>query len=124
MAITISFRKEVNVDLNRYYDAFSGSLKKQINDEMFKLLGGERKNGKSRVVGATSHMGKFKLTTKTPDKNSKVAAVMTDLRASTGKNEIIERAEIEKFGVSRGLKRTNVINNMVRGGYLTSVDGA
>jgi hypothetical protein len=40
MAIIISFKKDVSVDLNAYYPSFPKKLREAIDEELYKLLGG------------------------------------------------------------------------------------
>jgi len=38
--IKVQFRREVDVDLNAYYPSFSRKLREEIDEQLFKLLGG------------------------------------------------------------------------------------
>jgi mRNA-degrading endonuclease RelE of RelBE toxin-antitoxin system len=49
--VKIEFRRDVEVDLNAYFEAFSRPLRKQIEDELFKLLGGAPKTAKTKKDG-------------------------------------------------------------------------
>ena len=49
--VKIEFRRDVEVDLNAYFEDFSRPLRKSIEDEMFKLLGGSPRDAKTRQAG-------------------------------------------------------------------------
>lgn len=115
MAIEITFRKQVQVDLNKYYDSFSPKLRAAINDELFKIIGGQPVRAK-RVESTGATM--FTLTGEMPIPNSRSAAVIRDLQSTTVDGEKIDGNVIRDFAVQRGLKARSILANLVRCGYL------
>ena len=84
MSIKIHFRKEVDVDLNAYYPSLPGPLRKEIDDAIYKLLGGgQPKTAKAKAWKKSGPLHEDDVLTPgrgTPRTGTKTAAVMAELR--------------------------------------------
>lgn len=123
--IQVKFVKEVEADLNAYYESFPKSLRTQIDDALYALLGGQKPKRRSpreaprnTKVGGTTV---FRLGTTPIRIGSKVSNVFADLRRLNG-GDVVKKEEVEKIAVQHGLKKSNVLNNMVRNGYLVGIN--
>jgi hypothetical protein len=121
--IQVKFVKEVEVDLNAYYESFPRPLRTQIDDALFHLLGGTRQRREKvekpsrSIAGASS----FRLTGKSSRIGSKTAAIMADLRRLNG-GSTVTREEILKVAKEHNVKVNNVVSNLAAHGHLQAVN--
>jgi hypothetical protein len=122
--IQVKFVKEVEADLNAYYESFPKSLRTQIDDALYALLGGQKPKRKSpsRPPRVLKDSKVFRITSKASHRiGSKTAAAMSDLRRLNG-GDVVNRAEIFKVAEQHGMQKGSVINNLVAKGYLVPVN--
>lgn len=123
--LNIIFRKEVTVDLNSYYPNFPPALRKQIDDALFKLLGGSESrkgkvNGRENVssAGVNDAVILRRLPHHTMRTASATAALLADYKPGT---EVL-REDLLKAAVSLyKMDASSVIHNLIRRGYFEVV---
>jgi hypothetical protein len=124
--VKITFKKELEIDLNTYYPNFTPGLRKQIDDALFALLGGQPKPAIRRRTDL-SETTILRLTgKKTRRPNSVGWKVMCEL----GKGEYLYGNEkpteylysdvkkvIDKLKANQSVS----VGNLISGGYLEVV---
>lgn len=121
--LKIIFRKEVWADLNEYYPSFSAGLRKQIDNAIYKLMGGqakdpgEKKNSHKGVVSTTGACEAIILK-RTPKKcerlNSKVFALLAHYEPG---HEYMKDDVLKKATNNYDMEGSNVIHNLLKQGY-------
>ena len=124
--LKIVFRKEIMADLNTYYPHFSPALRAEIDDAIYKMLGGQPIRSRrvstnagvsSTGTNATEIFERTKQQCKKP--NTKVMALLSNYE--TGKQYL--RTDIVKLAVSKyAMTANNVMHNLVKGGYFVMVE--
>lgn len=121
--VKIIFRKEIHADLNEFYPNFPGSLRKQIDNALFKMMGGQAKDPGEKKI---SHKGVVSTTgaceaiilKRTPKKcersNSKVFALLTHYEPG---HEYMKDDVLKKAVNNYDMESSNVIHNLLRQGY-------
>jgi hypothetical protein len=130
--ISITFRKEVSIDLNAYYPSFSKKLREQIDDAIYALLSGAPKvPSKRQRISLTTTAQTYKVMYKKHAKpGTQVAAIMKDISIwdTVGDDSAHVdgkklKAMVMKSATERGFKTVNsAFHNMVRDGYFVPVE--
>jgi hypothetical protein len=127
--LNITFRKEVSVDLNEYYPNFPSSLRKQIDDTLFVLLGGQQRQRairsdagkpKSKPLGTIAIAAKDVVIVKRTDK------VISKPNSKTGKGIAMYEAGKEYMAeeVTKHVQKftgINSLHSLLRDGYFEVV---
>lgn len=121
--IKITFRKEVYADLNEYYPDFPAPLRKQIDNALFKMMGGQAKDpGEKKprkdVVVSTTGACEAIILKRTPKKcerlNSKVFALLSHYEPG---HEYMKDDILKKAVNNYDMEGSNVIHNLLKQGY-------
>ena len=118
--VKVTFRKEVEIDLNEYYQNFPPKLRREIDDTVYAMLGGQspkhRPSKRGLSVGVKGAII-LKRTDKQPvRRNSKEAAVLSTLDHMNGKEHLVE--DIINLCEQHKLDKRSAVHNLVSGGYL------
>ena len=120
-SVNITFRREMSIDLNAYYPDFPPALRRAIDDELFKALGGA-----PRHTRVHAYEGKAKLTSKKVHRLGTKTAVMVKLLRTEFADRPFEikdaRALIELYCEKNGMESSSpVFSNLLKHGYLELV---
>lgn len=121
--LKIIFRKEVWADLNEYYPSFSPGLRKQIDNAIYKLMGGqESKQPKARHTIPTTGASDAVILKRTPKQclrpNSKTAALLSHYKIS---GEYMKDDVIKEAANNHGMDKSNIVHNLLKQGYFEIV---
>jgi hypothetical protein len=129
MAIKITFRREVDVDLNRYFDALSSKTRRAIEDELFQLMSGTPKVKGAGRRPSMKDVNNGEVTVKvnhakSPMIGSQMRAVYDELSRQV--KEPLKAAEMyqKTFDIATALKMPSpkhYFSNLLAGGYIHSV---
>jgi hypothetical protein len=124
--IQVKFVKEVDVDLNAYYESFPRPLRAAIDDALFVLLGGQqvtkKRSGQKRLTyNRLAQAHTFRLTKKSGRIGSRTSALLADLRRLNG-GDVVSKEEVVKAAMQHKLSIASVIHNMVQHGQLEVVN--
>lgn len=122
--IKIIFRKELWADINTYYPNFSPGLRKQIDNAIYKLLGGQEVKGSHPRQKDLSTAGAADavILKRTPHlclrHNSKTAALLSNYKVGGEymKDDVI-KAAVDKHG----MEGSNIIHNLLKQKYFEVV---
>lgn len=127
-SVNITFRREMSIDLNAYYPNFPPALRRAIDDELFKALGGApRQSAQARLYNRVrAYEGKAKLTSKEVRRLGTKTAVMVKLLRTEFAARPFEikdaRALIELHCEKNGIgSSSSVFANLLERGYLELV---
>jgi hypothetical protein len=129
--IKVQFRREVNVDLNAYYPNFSKRLRGEIDEELFRLLGGApQKKARGQPSGFCDTAILAVVKGKTPKPSSKTRLVMEQLRERLNGGKLglytFSGADLKKAlaDMTKTLDLKNLKHwpfNLIQGGFLEIV---
>jgi hypothetical protein len=119
--IQVKFVKEVDVDLNTYYESFPRSLRTAIDDALFTLLGGQQVTKKRSGSHELAQAHTFRLTNKSGRIGSRTHSLLADLRRLNG-GDVVTKEEILKASLQHKLQSSSLIHNMVAHGQIEVVN--
>jgi hypothetical protein len=124
--LKITFRKEVEIDLNAYYPSFSKGLREQIDDAVYGLLGGgQRAQAKTQAKKLSTARVKFSQIFRRTKKKSlsihtKSGALLAELDRKEAKEFL--RDDLLKMAEQHKLALSSVLHNLVANGYIEPVE--
>lgn len=124
----ITFKKDVWVDINEYYPNFSSGLRRQIDNAVYKLLGGQETKPprsealpRKRLVSTTGAADAVILK-RTPKEtlriNSRLAALLKNYERG---HEYLKEDVIKRAVSHHGIDGSNVIHNLLKQSYFEIV---
>lgn len=122
--LKIVFRKELWIDINEYYPHFQPALRKQVDNAIYKLLGGQESPAPKQKLSSPSTAGAndtviLKRTLVSCGKvGSKTYALLSEYKPGT---EYLKDDIVQKAVNHHGLAKNNVIHNLLRHKYFEVV---
>lgn len=124
----IVFRKEMWIDINEYYPNFPTGLRRQIDNAIYKLLGGQETKPprgelpQRRKVPSASGAADAVILKRTPKEtlrvNSRLAALLKNYECG---HEYLKEDVIKRAVSQHGMEGSNVIHNLLNQEYFEIV---
>ena len=123
--LKITFRKEVEIDLNAYYPSFSKGLRGQIDDAVYGLLAGGQKPARAQAMklsaaGVMSNQIFRRTKKKSFTTHTKSGALLAELDRKEAKEFL--KDDLLKMAEQHKLASGSVLHNLVANGYIEPVE--